>query len=310
LSVLLYCRADRQKRWFEALKSAIPGNDIRVWPDIGDPRDVEIIVAMSRPPIDLTIFPKLRFIATTGAGVDYLLGPPPTIPDDIPIVRVVDPMLTRSMAEYVLTAVLRYHRRFHYYEAAQRSAQWSPLPRRDPADETVGVLGLGVLGTAAAQMLAQFGFKVCGWSKSPKRINGITCFNGPLGLVEMLPAVNILVCMLPLTSDTLGIINKDLLTRLPRNSTLINVGRGRQVVEADLLAALESGQLDHATLDVFEEEPLSTSHPFWHHPRITVTPHVAGLTVPESAAKGIADALECERAGRPLPNLVDRNRGY
>lgn len=310
MTVVLHCRPDRQERWINGLRSAILGGDVRIWPDVGDPAEVEAIVAMSPLPTDFATFPKLRFVATTGAGVEHLLGPPCSIPGHIPIVRVVDPMLTRSMAEYVLTATLRYHRGFHHYEAAQQRALWSPLARCDPADQTVGILGLGVLGTAAGQMLSRFGFAVRGWSRGPKSIDGIKCFDGHAGLHEMLPVVDILVCVLPLTPDTTGIINSDLFALLPGGSTLINVGRGRHVVEADLLDALEHGQLDHATLDVFDVEPMPPEHPFWHHPRITVTPHIASLTVPEGAAKGVAAALECARLGRTLPNLVDRSRGY
>lgn len=310
MTVLLHCRADREQRWAAALRQAIPDSDVRIWPDVGDAASIEIIVAMMPFPADLRTFPHLRFVATTGAGVEHLVGPESNIPDHLPIVRVVDPMLTRSMAEYVLAAVLRYHRYFHHYEMAQRDRLWDPRPRCDPEERTIGILGLGVLGTAAGQLLAGIGFHVLGWSRRPKAVAGIECFCGSTGLNEMLTRTNILVCLLPLTANTSGLINEHILGQLPRGAMLINVGRGRQIVEVDLLAALDRGQIDHATLDVFEVEPLPPDHWFWRHPRITVTPHVASLTVPESAATGIAEALRCARAGQPVPNLVDRMQGY
>lgn len=310
MSILLHCKPDRQERWKAALNAAIPDSRVHIWPDTGHLSEVELIVTATALPIDYSAFPKVRFIATTGAGVEHLTGTVARIPAHLPIVRVVDPKLTRSMAEYVLTAVLRYHREFHEFEAAQRSATWQLRPRRDPDERIVGILGLGALGQASGQLLASLGFRVHGWSRRPKQIEGIQCHCGGAGLSRVLAQSEILVCLLPLTEGTQGILDADALSLLPRGATLINVGRGRHIVEADLLSALATGHISHATLDVFVHEPLPNEHPFWRHPRITVTPHIASLTVPESAVAGIAEALRMARAGMSLPHTVDRVTGY
>lgn len=310
MSILLQCKADRRARWQEALERAIPDSDVRIWPEAGDPQDVELIVTSSRLPLAWSSFPNLRLIATTGAGVEHLIAGTDAIPPELPIVRVVDPKLTRSMAEYVLTAVLHYHREFHLFEAARKTRTWLMPARRDPQERTVGIMGLGELGQASARLLVDLGFRVLGWSRGPKAIAGIACHHGKDGLSAMLAETEILVCLLPLTVETDGILDARALARLPKGATLINVGRGRHIVEADLLAALASGQLAHATLDVFSVEPLPQDHPFWDHPRISITPHIASMTVPESAVEGIADALRAVRSGTPLPGVVDRCLGY
>lgn len=310
MAILVHYRPDRAARWVEALRSALPDEEIRTWPETGDPVSVEVVVTMDPERGALDRFPNLRFIAATGAGVEKLLAPDAGLPSGVPVCRLVDPELTRGMAEYVLTAVLRYHRQFEQYEAFSREQRWNPLPWPSPADRPVGFLGLGVLGTAAAALLVRHGFPVMGWSRSPKQIGGIRCEHGAEGLARLLPEARILVCLLPLTPETRGIVNRDLLSRLPSGAHFVNAARGAHVVDADLLAALNSGQLAHATLDVFHDEPLPTDHPFWAHPRITVTPHIASLTVPESAARRIADNLRRARAGEALLDLVDRQRGY
>lgn len=310
MAVLVHYRQDRVARWVEALRIALPEEEIRTWPEAGEPASVEAVVTMNPEPGVLDRFPNLRFIAATGAGVEKLLDPDAGLPPGVPICRLVDPELTRGMAEYVLTAVLRYHRQFEQYEAFSRERRWNPLPWPSPSDRPVGFLGLGVLGTAAAELLTRHGFPVLGWSRSPKRVAGVRCEHGEEGLARLLHEARILVCLLPLTPETRGIVNRDLLSHLPLGAHFVNAARGAHVVDTDLMAALDSGQLAHATLDVFHDEPLATDHPFWAHPRITVTPHIASLTVPESAARRIADNLRRARAGEPLLDLADPRRGY
>jgi glyoxylate/hydroxypyruvate reductase A len=214
------------------------------------------------------------------------------------------------MTEYVVFHVLRYHRRTPELERQQSEARWEQLHHALPWERRVGLLGLGVLGTDAADKLKALRFDVAGWSRTPRNLPGVTCFHGASGLAEFLARTEILVCLLPLTPETRGIINARTLATLPRGACIINAARGGHVVPVDLLAALDSGHVAYATLDVFDEEPLPPSHPFWRHPRITVTPHVASLTHPATALPYIVDNIRRFQRGEPMRNLVDLSRGY
>jgi glyoxylate/hydroxypyruvate reductase A len=310
LSILLQYRADRAERWRKALETDLPGEEIRVWPDVGDRSEIEAVVTWSPEPGSLSGFPNLRFIACTGAGIDGLLDPAVGLPRAVPLLRLVDETLTASMAEYVLAAVLRYHRQFQHYEAAHRRGVWEPLPRPEASERSIGILGYGELGSGAARLLRANGFPVLAWSRTEKSVVGVESFYGEDGLQAMLKRTRILVCLLPLTPHTDGIIGRHALSLLPQGAFLINVARGAHVVDAELIEALDCGHLAHATLDVFRTEPLPAEHPFWHHPKITMTPHVASLTVPETAARRIADNLHRARRGEPLLNAVDWTRSY
>jgi glyoxylate/hydroxypyruvate reductase A len=210
----------------------------------------------------------------------------------------------------VVLHTLRYHRRQPELEAAQRRQEWVDLDYPLPWNRKVGILGLGVLGGDAARKLKALDFDVAGWSRTPKSIPGVTGFHGESQLVPFLNRTEILVCLLPLTSETRGIINKNTLAALPRGACVINAGRGGHVVDADLLAALESGHIAHAALDVFNAEPLPADHRYWTHPQVTISPHIASITHAETAAPGIYDGMMRARAGLPLENLVDFERGY
>jgi len=214
------------------------------------------------------------------------------------------------MCEYIALQVLRLHRRDVDYRAQQAAGEWREHPQKNAAERTVGILGFGTLGEAAGRTLQALGFAVAGWSRSAKEAPGFATFAGAAGLDRMLARSEILVCLLPMTPETEGILNADLFARLPRGAAIVNAGRGRHLVEADLLAALASGRLSAAVLDVFRDEPLPPSHKFWRHPRIIVTPHVAAETHPPTATAIIAAAIEDFAAARPIPNLVDRERGY
>jgi glyoxylate/hydroxypyruvate reductase A len=228
----------------------------------------------------------------------------------VPVARLKDTRLTRGMTEWVLLNVLRFHRQDPEYRALQAERRWEELPAPDTASRRVGILGLGELGGAAAAALLALGFPVMGWSRGPKQRPGVECFHGPGGLDAVLRRSDILVCLLPLTAETRGILNRRTLDLLPRGAYLLNAARGGHVAQEDLLAALDSGRVAGAALDVFEPEPLPTDHPFWAHPRVVMTPHAASITVPSSAAPQVVENLRRARSGRPLLNLVDFGAGY
>jgi glyoxylate/hydroxypyruvate reductase A len=251
----------------------------------------------------------LKVVFSLAAGVDRLLADP-SFPRDLPLVRMVEPELTRGMVEYVLWQCLFHHRRVWELEAAQSCATWRPHTYPAPWDRTIGIMGLGELGTAAAGKLLEFGFKVRGWSRSPKTIDKVESFHGRDELSAFLSGTEILVCLLPLTPETRGILNASLLAQLPRGASLINAARGGHLVETDLSAAMASGQVAAATLDVFETEPLPEDHPFWSTDRLYVTPHNASDTDPRSAAWRIARQIARFEAGEGLENVVERRRGY
>jgi glyoxylate/hydroxypyruvate reductase A len=215
-----------------------------------------------------------------------------------------------GMVEYVSLAVLSIHRDWRTYLEQQRDARWQPHRVYPAAARRVGVLGLGMLGRAVLERLSAFGFSCAGWSRSPQRIEGVACHAGPEQLQAFLMRTDILICLLPLTDSTRGILSKPLFDQLPRGATLINVGRGGHLVQEDLLQALEQGQLGHAILDVCEPEPLPPGHPFWTHPRVTLTPHIASMTQPETAVEAVIGNIRRHRQGLPMIGLVDRASGY
>lgn len=310
MAVLLSTKAATMQVWRDALLGVDPGLEIRMFPDTGDPADIEAAVVWTAHDMaELRRYPRLRLIVSMGAGVDHLLRPPGP-PPGIPVARLVDRMLTTQMGEWVLLNVLRFHRQDLEYRALQAERTWLELPAPVTAERRVGILGLGELGTHAAGLLRAVGFPVMGWTRRPRQLAGVETFHGAEGLRTMAARSDILVCLLPLTPQTRGILDATLLGALPRGAFLINGARGGHVVDADLLAALGSGQVAAAALDVFSPEPLPADHPFWSHPRVVMTPHAASITIPASAAPQVVDNLHRARAGRPLINLVDFAAGY
>ncbi len=308
MALLFYSNEDDPEAWRQELQRRIPDLDFRLWPAVGEPRDIDVALVWQPPPGLLAGLPRLRAVLSLGAGIDSLLADA-TLPD-LPLCRMVDPSLTASMAEYALTLVLRYHRDLELYEAQQRVGRWRFRMPRPAATRSVGVMGLGTLGTAAAALLAAHGFQVRGWSRTRRALDGVASFAGPDELGDFLAETEILVCLLPLTADTEGVLGAELFARLPRGARLVNLARGRHLVEADLLDALEAGRLAHATLDVLAEEPLPAAHPFWRHPRITVTPHSASYSLPATGADVVAENIRRIASGEPLLHRVDRARGY
>jgi glyoxylate/hydroxypyruvate reductase A len=308
MALLFHSPDEDAQAWRDALLRRMPELEVRLWPEIGDPGAIEAALVWRAPPGLLASLPNLRLILSLGAGVDAMLGDP-TLPD-LPLCWLVDPSLTRMMGEFVLTLVLKYHRQLDRFALAQREGRWSFALPPQPGETSVGILGLGELGSHAARLLHTQGFAVRGWSRSRREIEGVASFAGPEELPEFLAGSDVLVCLLPLTDATRGILDAGLFAGLPRRARLINVGRGAHLAEDNLVAALDSGQLAHASVDCFAAEPLPPGHPFWRHPLIDVTPHVASFALPESAAEGVVDNLRRLRAGLPLRNLVDRVRGY
>jgi len=309
MTLLFYSTVDSAARWRAQLERLTGELDIRVWPEIGDPADIDYALVWRPEPGLLATLPNLKLILSLGAGVDHLLGDP-QLPCHLPIVRLVDPHMTAAMSEYVTLQVLRLHRRDLDYRAQQERKEWRELDQKNAADRRVGILGFGELGQDAARKLRELGFDVAGWSRSEKTAAGIATDAGAAGLPRLLARSEILVCLLPLTPETEGILDARALALLPRGAALVNAARGAHLVEEDLLAALASGQLSAAVLDVFGEEPLPADHPFWRHPRIVVTPHVAAFTNPATAAPIILDNIRRFEDGRPLLNQVDPARGY
>jgi glyoxylate/hydroxypyruvate reductase A len=299
-----YFRPDAEA-WLEALAPARELVEIRCWPEVGDPGEIDYIVSWQHPPGFMGRFPAVKAIFWIGAGVDRLLLDP-ELPD-VPVVRMLDESLSIGMAEFVAERVLHYHRMMPAYAEQQRQRTWRPLTPPLARDRTVGILGLGEIGGACATTLVGLGFDVRGWSRSPRSLPGVRTVTGPLP--AFLEGCDILVCVLPLTSQTHGILNRETFSHLD-GAYLINVGRGGHLVEADLIPALDAGRLAGATLDVFETEPLPTDHPFWGDPRIVVTPHAAAVTHPSTAGAGILANLRRTLAGEPMEGVVDRDRGY
>lgn len=310
MAVLLSTDPAAMEDWRAALLAEEPGLDIRMFPDAGDPAAVEAaVVWTSHDMAELRRYPNLRLVVSMGAGVDHLLRPPGP-PPGVPVARLKDARLTQGMTEWVLLNVLRFHRQDLEYRALQAARRWEELPAPDTASRRIGVLGLGELGGAAAAALLSLGFPVMGWSRTPKDRPGVECFHGPGGFDAMLRRADILVCLLPLTAETRGVLDRRALGLMPHGAFLLNAARGGHVVQDDLLAALGSGQIAAAALDVFEPEPLPPDHPFWSHPRVVMTPHAASITIPSSAAPQVAENLRRAQAGRPLINLVDFGAGY
>lgn len=294
--------------WRREFGAAMAELDVRIWPEIGDPADIEAAAILALPPGALAKLPNLRLILSLTAGTDALLRDP-ALPD-VPIVRAGDPTGDAMMSETALLHVLRHHRNMPEYLAAQARREWKKLPVKRADERNVGVMGLGTIGLACAQMVGSVGFQVAGWVRMPRDEAGIEVFAGREQFGAFLARSEIVLNLLPLTPETRGIINAETLAMLPAGAAIINLGRGEHVVETDLIAALDSGQLAAATLDVYPVEPLPKESPLWAHPKITVMPHVARRLDPSDLAPRICAILRDFRAGRPLGQLVDRKRGY
>jgi glyoxylate/hydroxypyruvate reductase len=302
-------------KWKSRLVTACPGRPVMLLPDdAADPARVRYAAVWKPERGALARLPNLEIVFNLGAGVDALLADP-AFPRHTTLVRVADQDLTNRMSEYAVFHCLRYHRRHRMLEAAQARGEWLAPDQWAANAVRVGVMGLGVIGSDAATKLKIMGFDVAGWSRTPKSLDGIACFHGPAGLDAFLARTDILVVILPLTPDTRHILNRALFSRLARDGVLggpilINAGRGGLQNEADVLACLDDGTLQGATLDVFETEPLPADSPFWRHPKVDVTPHNAADTDPDEISRYVARQIAAFEAGRGLANVVDLSTGY
>ena len=303
------CSDTRPEPWLEGLRAALPEAEVSLW-QAGEPdAPADYAVVWAPPQAFIDAQPQVRALFNIGAGVDALLRL--RLPDALKIVRLDDAGMAVQMAEYVCHAVIRHFREFDLYQQAQARGEWAFRKPRRREDFTVGVMGLGVLGSRVAQALRGFDFPVKGWSRNPKALDGVHTFHGMgEGLHAFLAASQVLVNLLPLTPDTRDILNRDTLGRLRPGGYVINVARGAHLVEEDLLALLESGHLAGATLDVFRTEPLPAAHPFWTHPQITVTPHTSARTLRDESIAQIARKIRALEQGEPIAGVVDRARGY
>jgi glyoxylate/hydroxypyruvate reductase A len=308
MSILYRSDAPRAAAWARYFAEHAPDLDFRVWPDAGKLEEIEYLIAWQAPREFLATLPRLKVLFSSGAGVDHVDFS--AVPAHIPIARMVEPGIINGMVEYVSLAVLALHRDFFDYVAAKASRSWNALEVPPASSRTIGVMGMGVLGCAVLERLATYGFRLRGWNRSLRAMPGVQSFAGAEQLQPFLAGCDVLVCLLPLTAATRGILNRELFAMLPAHAALINVGRGPHLVDANLIEALDSGHLSRAILDVTDPEPLPPEHPFWTHPRVFLTPHVASMTQPESAAPILLENLRRHQRGEPLLNVIDRSSGY
>ncbi len=313
MNIIYYHPLFNAQEWLAGIKQRLPQAEIREW-QRGDERPADYALVW-RPPHEMLANRRdLKAVFALGAGVDAILDQerkhPGTLPAGVPLLRLEDTGMAQQMQEYALSYVLRYFRRFDEYQALQQRQEWQPLDPHSLDDFTIGILGAGVLGQSVARKLTEFGFRVRCWSRSAKQIDGVQSFAGEAQRAAFLDGVKLLINLLPNTPETVGILNRELFAQLSTGAYLINIARGAHLVEADLLAALEQGQLAATTLDVFAREPLPQDHPFWRHPRVTITPHIAAITLPQQAMDQIAANIRALEAGHAPAGVVDRQRGY
>lgn len=293
---------EKLQAWLPLLERALPQDRITTSVD----QTIDVALVATPPKGVLKKLGGVRLIQSLWMGVEGLVGDP-DYPKGVPLARLVDPGMVAAMSETVLAHILDWHRRHNQYREQQRSRQWLRREQYMAADRTVGLLGLGELGADAARKLLSLGFNVAGWSRRPKQVDGVKCFTD---LSAMIPQCNAVVCLLPLTAQTRGILDKKFFSLLKSKSCLINVARGGHVVRQDLIEALDAGQLAHAYLDVFEPEPLPKDDALWAHPKVSITPHTAALTEPRTAVPKVVENVERVRRGEAPLNRVDFEAGY
>lgn len=307
---LLFISTDRDvEPWKEVLEEDYPDVEVEIWPDIDEPERVQFVVLWGQPPHALDGLPNLQAVSSLGAGVDHVLEDK-TIPDDLRVSRVVDDDINDQMKIYVETAINNYRMHSFTYAYQQQKGQWNPELRIKKSQLNVGVMGLGQIGLPVAQYLSSQGFDVEGWSNSAKDISGIETYAGSDALNNFLDGVNVLVCLLPLTPETEGIVDLSLFKKMEHPAFLINVARGAHLVEEDLIYAIDKGWIAGAQLDAFQEEPLPEKHAFWNRENIIITPHVAAESDPERVIAQLVENYKRVLSGQPLKNKVNPEKHY
>lgn len=308
MALLFKVPGPRGDAWISLFKQYAPDVDVRLWPDVGDASEVHYFASWESPEDLHDLFPNLKVIFATSAGVDQF--DLRRVPEQVSVVRMLDPGIAQGIVEYACFAVLAMHRQIPMYLQQQRDRRWEDHALTAARHRRVGVMGLGNLGVAVLQGLRSFGFELSGWARSQKHIDGVQCFAGKDQMQPFLNQCDILICLLPLTDDTRGILNSETLGALPKGASLINLGRGGHLVEDDLLGALESGHLSHAVVDVLNDEPPATDHPFWRHPNIWLTPHIGAMTSPESAFEVLLANIRRYQNGEEMQGQIARSQGY
>jgi glyoxylate/hydroxypyruvate reductase A len=305
LNILFASTKEKPEFWFPLLQKQLPQDRFFGWPD-NNGGDIDVALVATHPKGALAGLPKLRLIQSLWMGVENIVADP-DLPPGVPVSRLIDPGMVAAMGETAIAWVLDWHRHFYCYRSFQQQALWKRRRQFLASDRTVGILGLGELGSTVAAKLLAMGFHVAGWSRRPKTLDGVYCSTD---IDEVLSRSDAVICLLPLTPHTRGILDAGKLSRIRKDGCLINLARGGHVVVADLLQALDSGHLAHAYLDVFETEPLPADSPLWRHPGITMTPHIAALTEPRTSVGKIAENVERIRRGEKPRNTVDFAAGY
>ncbi|HEY4316629.1 MAG TPA: glyoxylate/hydroxypyruvate reductase A [Herbaspirillum sp.] len=299
---------DSHAGWLQLLREALPGAAVRLWQP-GDDAPADYALVWQQPAALLQQPRGLKAVFNLGAGVDAILRQLASQPD-LPLIRIDDGAMAIQMAEYACYGVLHYFRQFDRYAIQARGAEWTKLVPRDKTQFRIGILGLGVLGTRVAQALRHFDFPVLGWTRGARAATDIPAVHGADGLRQLLRVSNVVICMLPLTGETRGLLNRAAMEQMPPHSYIINVARGAHIVQDDLLALIRGGHLAGAMLDVFDEEPLPPQHPFWQEPRITITPHISAKTVRAESIRQVTQKIAALERGESVTGLVDRNKGY
>lgn len=309
MGVLLLTQPQSPALFVPGLRARLPNEDIREDAAAIEPQAVEAIIAWQLKAETITGYPNLKLICATAAGVEKVM-PAPSVAGRVMVMRIVDPLVNIGVAQYVLLMALRHIRALPLYERQQQDHEWIRHRPPEPYSVTAAVLGLGEAGRAVAALLQGAGFRMAGWSRTPRTMPGLECFSGEAGLAACLGRADVLVCSLPLTAETAGLLNRRTLSLLPKGAYVINVARGGHLVEADLLESIDAGHVAGAALDVQAMEPLPEASPLWDHPRVTITPHIAAQASIDSVVTQFAENWRRFRAGAPLVNLIDRTRGY